>query len=43
MLFVTGHPMEAADQAILERGAVHWLQKPFSVQDFSKAVQALIQ
>lgn len=42
VLFITGHPMEEESQAILERGAVHWLQKPFSVQDFHHAIQVLM-
>jgi PAS domain S-box-containing protein len=42
MLFVTGHPLELRDQVLLEKGDVHWLQKPFSMQDFNKAVQDLL-
>jgi PAS domain S-box-containing protein len=42
MLFVTGHPVKEQDQAILEEGQVHWLQKPFSVQVFSQAVFGLL-
>ncbi len=41
MLLMTGHPLGPDDQAILEKGTVPWLQKPFSMQDFSKALQAL--
>jgi signal transduction histidine kinase/ActR/RegA family two-component response regulator len=41
MLFMTGHPLGTDDQSVLEKGAVHWLQKPFSMQDFSKALQLL--
>jgi len=43
MLFVTGHPLELRDQALLEKGDVHWLQKPFSMQDFNHAVQDLLK
>lgn len=43
MLFITGHPMDAENQKLLEKGSVHWLQKPFSVQEFSQAVQNLCQ
>ncbi|MBN1535891.1 MAG: GAF domain-containing protein [Anaerolineales bacterium] len=43
MLFVTGHPMDGENQKLLERGSVHWLQKPFSVQEFSQAVQNLLE
>jgi hypothetical protein len=32
VLFVTGHPLDGESQALLEKGHVHWLQKPFSVQ-----------
>jgi two-component system cell cycle sensor histidine kinase/response regulator CckA len=42
MLFVTGHPLDSQDHAILERGEVHWLQKPFSVHDFHMAVQQIL-
>jgi len=41
MVLMTGHPLGPDDQAILEKGTVRWLQKPFSMQDFSKALQAL--
>ena len=43
MLFVTGHPLDEHNQALLERGNVHWLQKPFSVREFNQAVQLLLQ
>lgn len=43
MLFVTGHPMDGESQKLLERGSVHWLQKPFSVQEFSQAVRNLLE
>jgi signal transduction histidine kinase/ActR/RegA family two-component response regulator len=42
VLFITGHPLEEQDQGVLERGNVDWLQKPFSLTDFSQAVQRLI-
>jgi len=42
MLFVTGHPVREQEQDILERGNVHWLQKPFSVQIFSRVVHDLL-
>ncbi len=41
MLLMTGHPLGPDDQAALEKGTVLWLQKPFSMQDFSKALQLL--
>ncbi|MEN6394624.1 MAG: GAF domain-containing protein [Anaerolineaceae bacterium] len=43
MLFVTGHPMDGENQKLLEKGNVHWLQKPFSVQEFSHALQNLLE
>jgi len=42
VLFITGHPLEEESQAILEKGTVHWLQKPFSVQEFHRAIQVLM-
>ncbi len=41
MLLMTGHPLGTEDQDILQKGTVRWLQKPFSMQDFSKALQLL--
>jgi GAF domain-containing protein/signal transduction histidine kinase/CheY-like chemotaxis protein len=43
MLFITGHPLDPKSQAILERGHVHWLQKPFSVQEFNLALKSLLE
>jgi hypothetical protein len=42
MLFITGHPVNESDQALLQGGEVSWLQKPFSVGDFNHAVQNLL-
>lgn len=42
-LFITGHPLEGENQSLLEIGRVHWLQKPFSIQEFSHAIQQLIE
>jgi len=42
MLFITGHPMDDKNQELLEKGVVHWLQKPFTVSEFSQAVQELL-
>jgi signal transduction histidine kinase len=42
MLFITGHPVELESEAILEKGKIHWLQKPFSVQEFTCSVQSLL-
>jgi len=43
MLFITGHPLQKENQALLEKGGVNWLQKPFSVPDFSRVVQELLE
>jgi PAS domain S-box-containing protein len=42
MLFITGHPMDQINKEMLETGELHWLQKPFSVQEFSEMVQVLL-
>jgi CheY-like chemotaxis protein len=42
MLLITGHPLEEANQALLETGSVHWLQKPFSVADINQALRVLL-
>ena len=42
VLFITGHPLEENSHALLEKGNVHWLQKPFSAKDFGVAMQALL-
>lgn len=42
ILLITGHPLESDDQALLETGDIHWLQKPFSVQEFITTVQAIL-
>jgi PAS domain S-box-containing protein len=43
VLFITGHPLEEASQALLERGNVHWVQKPFSAKEFGEAMQTLLE
>jgi CheY-like chemotaxis protein len=43
MLFITGHPLEGKYQQLLEKGSVHWLQKPFSVQKFNETVWSLLK
>jgi PAS domain S-box-containing protein len=42
MLFVTGHPLDSESQSLLEEKKVYWLQKPFSVPDFSQALRFLL-
>jgi len=51
MLFITGHPLEDASRTLLEGGlrqtgmpgGLHWLQKPFSVQEFNQAIYNLLR
>lgn len=42
MMFVTGHPLQGENQALLEKGEVMWLQKPFSVNEFNLMVKSLL-
>lgn len=42
MMFVTGHPLEGEGQSLLEAGAVIWLQKPFSMDEFTQLVQKIL-
>jgi PAS domain S-box-containing protein len=42
VLIITGHPLEEDSQALLEKGNVHWVQKPFSAKEFGQAMQALL-
>ena len=42
MLFITGHPLDRVSQNLLEESHVEWLLKPFSVQEFLKALQRML-
>jgi len=42
VLIITGHPLEENSQAMLEKGNVHWVQKPFSAKEFGQAMQMLL-
>jgi signal transduction histidine kinase/CheY-like chemotaxis protein len=42
ILFVTGHPLDDQNQQILQDGKVHWLQKPFTVQEFNQTLFELL-
>lgn len=42
ILFITGHPLESEDQALLETGDIHWLQKPFSVEEFIATIRVVL-
>ncbi len=43
MLLITGHPLNEEYRAALEGGKIHWLQKPFSITEFSQAIRSLIE
>jgi signal transduction histidine kinase/CheY-like chemotaxis protein len=43
MLFITGHPLDEESRALLERGGVHWMQKPFSIQELGQAMKSILQ
>jgi CheY-like chemotaxis protein len=42
VLFITGHPLDDQNQRILQQGKVHWLQKPFTVQEFNQTLFELL-
>ena len=42
ILFITGHPLDDQNQQILQQGNVHWLQKPFTVQEFNQTLIELL-
>jgi signal transduction histidine kinase len=42
MLFITGHPLDERNQQLLQQGRIHWLQKPFTVQEFNQVVLELM-
>ena len=42
MLFVTGHPLSEENQALLQDGQVRWLQKPFSMKEFTGVLKTLL-
>jgi GAF domain-containing protein/CheY-like chemotaxis protein len=42
VLFITGHPLDVQSQVLLETRQVHWLQKPFSAQEFSTVIQQIL-
>lgn len=42
MLLITGHPLDNRDKTNLEKGKLHWIQKPFSVQEFTYQMQQLL-
>jgi CheY-like chemotaxis protein len=43
ILFVTGHPLGEDAQALLKKGGVHWLQKPFTIEDFNAVLQTIVK
>jgi PAS domain S-box-containing protein len=42
MLLITEHPLDAGGEAVLENGKMRWMQKPFSVQEFTGQMQQLL-
>jgi signal transduction histidine kinase/CheY-like chemotaxis protein len=42
VLLITGHPLEEVNQALIEEGQVDWIQKPFSVSQFTQIVKKLL-
>ena len=42
VLFITGHPLQEENQALLESGNVNWLQKPFAVPAFYQMTRQLV-
>jgi CheY-like chemotaxis protein len=42
VLFITGHPLDDHSHTILQQGKVHWLQKPFTVQEFNQTLFELL-
>jgi CheY-like chemotaxis protein len=42
VLFITGHPLDEQNQQVLQQGKVHWLQKPFTVQEFNQILIELL-
>jgi len=41
-LFITGHPLEEQNQQLLQEGNIHWLQKPFTVREFTQIVMEVL-
>ncbi|MBN1147501.1 MAG: response regulator [Anaerolineales bacterium] len=41
-LFITGHPLDADTQALLETGQVRWLKKPFAMQEFASNLRMIL-
>lgn len=42
MVIMSGYPLQDAGRALLERGEVDWIAKPFSVNDLAKKVSGMI-
>jgi DNA-binding NtrC family response regulator len=42
-LFMTGHPLEEENLALLKAERVNWLEKPFSVNHFIETVLGLLK
>ncbi len=42
VLFITGHPLDDQDHQVLQQGKVHWLQKPFTIQEFNQFLNEIM-
>ncbi len=43
ILFVTGHPLRGKEKKLLEQEKVFWLQKPFTIQEFSQLMEVFLE
>jgi PAS domain S-box-containing protein len=43
MVFVTGHPLRGQEKKLLKQQKVFWLQKPFTMHEFSKLMDTFLQ
>jgi len=43
ILFVTGHPLHGKEKKLLAEDKVFWLQKPFTIQEFSQLMEVFFE
>ena len=43
VLLITGHPIEEESHLRLEKGNIHWLQKPFTAHEFKEIIAELLE
>ncbi|MEA2008226.1 MAG: ATP-binding protein, partial [Chloroflexota bacterium] len=43
IIFVTGHPLHGQEKELLSQKTVSWLQKPFTIQNFSQIMEKLLK